>query len=108
MNFIRITLTPNFALLLSSVSRGADRPPNVVLIFADDLGEKKNLATKHPEVVADLKGLLTEHARRIEADTRPAAFVEDARPILTKPGNLPKLRDYLGQPETKAANATPR
>lgn len=65
-----------------------------------DLGETKNLAEKNPEIVAELEELLAAHASRIAADTRPAAFIEDARPILTEPGDLPKLRDYVGRPET--------
>lgn len=69
-----------------------------------DLGEKKNLAKRHPELVKELNGLLTAHAKRIAANTRPAAFIEDAKPILTEPGNLPNLRDYVGKPNTTAAN----
>ncbi len=69
-----------------------------------DLGETKNLAKEHPDLVAELEGLLTNHAERIAADTRPAAFVEDAEPILSDPGDLPKLREYVGKPDTTAAN----
>ncbi|MEM7395694.1 MAG: hypothetical protein AAF492_25465, partial [Verrucomicrobiota bacterium] len=63
-----------------------------------DLGEKKNIARQHPQIVEELRSLLTAHAKRIAADTRPAAFIEDAKPILTEPGDLPKLRDYVGKP----------
>ncbi|MGB0578262.1 MAG: sulfatase family protein [Limisphaerales bacterium] len=69
-----------------------------------DLGEKKNIAKRHPEIVKELNGHLTAHAKRIAADTRPAAFIEDAKPILSQPGKLPKLRDYVGKPNTTAAN----
>ena len=69
-----------------------------------DLGEKKNIAKQHPEIVKELNGHLLAHAKRIAADTRPAAFIQDAKPILKEPGKLPKLRDYVGKPATKAAN----
>jgi len=69
-----------------------------------DIGEKTNLAKQHPDIVKDLDSLLTAHAERIAADTRPAAFVEDAKPIISEPGSLPRLRDYMGKPKTKAAN----
>jgi len=63
-----------------------------------DLGETNNLASQHPELVEELGALLDEHAERIVADTRPAAFVEDARPILSEPGDLPRLRELIGMP----------
>lgn len=63
-----------------------------------DLGETNNLANQHPELVEELGALLDEHAERIAADTRPAAFVEDARPILSEPGDLPRLRELMGIP----------
>ena len=50
--------------------RAADtKRPNIVVIYADDLGEKHDVASKHPEVVKELAGLL----KKIKADgrTRP-------------------------------------
>ncbi len=61
-----------------------------------DLGEKNDLAKRHPELVAELGALLDSHAERIAADQRPAAFADDAKPIISEPGDLPRLRDYLG------------
>ncbi len=69
----------------------------------DDIGEKNNIAAKHPELVAELSKLLAQHAERIAADTRPAAFVENAKPIISEPGDLPRLRDFLGMPNVRAA-----
>ena len=60
-----------------------------------DLGEKTNLAAKRPGILRELKALLGAHATRITEDTRPAAFVDQARPIISKPGNLPRLREYM-------------
>ena len=68
-----------------------------------DLGEQNNLAEQHPDIVTELQQLLTAHAERVASETRPAAFVENAKPILSEPGDLPRLRDYVGKPETKAA-----
>lgn len=70
-----------------------------------DVGERNNLASKYPDIVRELKALLDEHARRIAADTRPAAFVENARPLIIEPGELPRLREYMNMPDVKAGNA---
>jgi arylsulfatase A-like enzyme len=75
--------------------------------LSEDLGERNNVAKEHPELVQELEELLKEHADRVAADTRPAAFVEDAKPILTEVGDLPKLRDYIGKPATTATGALP-
>ena len=66
----------------------------------NDLGETKNIAKRHPDLVEKLEALLNEHSKRIEADTRPAAFIEDAKPILDEAGDLPKLRNYADKPDT--------
>jgi arylsulfatase A-like enzyme len=73
-----------------------------------DVGERKNLAAKHPEVAKELAGLLEAHARKVAAATRPPGMVETARPIISEPGDLPRLRDYIGKPETTAAGAARR
>lgn len=77
-----------------------------------DLGETNNLAAQHPDVVQELEDLLAKHAASIAADVRPAGFVEGAKPIISEPGDLPRLRDYMGVPDTvvgspKAAAAGP-
>ena len=66
-----------------------------------DLSEKTNLAGKHPGILKELKALLDAHAARIASDTRPAAFVEHAKPIISKPGDLPRLREYMAQTKTR-------
>lgn len=81
--------------------RAANRRSELYDLNAD-IGEKNNLAAQHPDLVKELNGLLDAHAKRIAADTRPAAFVEDAKPIISEPGDLPRLRDYLGLPDVKA------
>lgn len=73
-----------------------------------DAGEKNDVAKQHPDLVKELDGLLSAHAEHVAADTRPAAFIEDAKPILTGPGNLPRLRDYIGKPAAKAAGEPPQ
>ena len=68
-----------------------------------DVGEKNNLAAKHPKIAKELKALLAAHADNVASDTRPAGFVEKADFIISKPGDLPRLREYLGMPEVRAA-----
>jgi arylsulfatase A-like enzyme len=70
----------------------------------NDIGEKKNLAKQHPELVKELNKLLAAHADAIAKDTRPAGFVKSgtAKPLISEPGDLPKLRDYMELPETTA------
>ena len=70
----------------------------------EDLGERKNLAKQRPKLVAELQTILKAHAERIAADARPAGFVdkESAKPLISEPGELPKLRDYMGLTETTA------
>ena len=60
-----------------------------------DIGEKNDLADKHPDIVQQLKSMLDAHAEQIIEDTRPSAFVEQATPIISQPGKLPRLRDYM-------------
>ncbi|MEM9346455.1 MAG: sulfatase [Planctomycetota bacterium] len=69
-----------------------------------DPGERQNLATEHPAILTELSSLLALHAARIAGDTRPAGFVKNAKPILTKHGDLPRLRDYMGLPDTKTGS----
>lgn len=70
----------------------------------DDLGEQRNLAQQRPQLVQELRKLLTTHAANVAANVRPAAFVapETAKPLISTPGDLPKLRDYMGLPNTTA------
>lgn len=72
-----------------------------------DLGERSDVSKQHPDLVTELDGLLTEHAVAIKADTRPAGFVEPgtARPLVSKPGDLPRLRDFMGLPDTTASTS---
>ena len=75
--------------------------------LSTDLGEQNNVAKDHPDLVKELENLLTKHADSIAAETRPAAFVDNATPILAEPGDLPRLRDYIGKPGIKAASEAP-
>ncbi len=68
-----------------------------------DLGETNNLAAQHPDIVQELEDLLAKHAARVAADVRPAGFVDDAKPIISEPGELPRLRDYMGLKDTVVA-----
>ena len=74
----------------------------------DDVGEKNNIAAKHPELVKELNELLDAHIERVAADTRPAGFVEDAKPILPLgTPRLPRLRELMGMPNVTVGNPMP-
>jgi hypothetical protein len=74
-----------------------------------DLGEKNNLAAKHPKRVTEMKAALAKHAASFAAHKRPAGFVDQAKPIISKPGDLPRLREYMALlekgPKTKNKSA---
>ena len=52
----------------------------------------------------ELGELLNVHAASIARETRPAAFVKSgtAKPLISEPGNLPKLRELVRLAETTA------
>jgi len=68
-----------------------------------DIGEKTNRLKTHPELAKQLGALLDAHARDLAQDTRPAGFVETAQPIISRSGELPRLRELLKMPGVKAA-----
>jgi len=70
-----------------------------------DIGERNNLAGKHPEMVKELGALLDAHAKEIADHQRPAGYVENAKPLISEPGDLPRLREYMGLPNVVAANS---
>lgn len=65
--------------------------------LSTDLGEKKNLAGTHPEMVKELDRLLKDHASSIAANLRPAGSAENPKPILKEVGDIPTLKQYLGK-----------
>jgi arylsulfatase A-like enzyme/sucrose-6-phosphate hydrolase SacC (GH32 family) len=65
-----------------------------------DLGEQNNLADQHPDRVKAMKAALDAHVENLEANTRPAAFVDNPKPLLSEPGHLPTLAQYVGKPQT--------
>jgi arylsulfatase A len=67
--------------------------------LSKDLGEKKDLAGKHPEIVEELDRLLEQHASSIAANLRPAGFAKHPKPILREVGDLPTLKQYLEKQE---------
>ena len=62
----------------------------------DDLGEKNNISDKHPAMVAELVALLDKHQETVQSAQRPAAFVENPKPLLDSIYGIPALTDYLG------------
>jgi arylsulfatase A-like enzyme len=49
-----------------------------------DLGERNNIAEQHPDRIKSMKAALDEHVAEIEENSRPAAFVEDPKPLLAE------------------------
>ena len=66
-----------------------------------DIGEQHNLAEKFPDRVTELEALLDAHARDLQKRNRPAALVENPKPILTSGDGLPTLVEYLGLADVK-------
>ena len=66
-----------------------------------DLGEKNNLAAKHPERVKAMREVLDKHKQSIKANIRPAGIAKDPKPILTDPSGLPTLYEYRKKPTSK-------
>jgi hypothetical protein len=48
----------------------------------EDIGEKNNIANRHPDIVKHLRDLLETHVNDLEKNSRPAAYVENPKPIL--------------------------
>ncbi len=59
-----------------------------------DLGETRDLAAQYPDKVKALQALLDEHRTQLRQNTRPAAFVDNPKPILTDTTGIPTLADY--------------
>ena len=67
-----------------------------------DPAEVKDLAAKYPDKAREFQNRLKTHAESIEANTREAGFVPEAKFLLNKLENTPRLRHYLGLSDVKA------
>ncbi len=67
--------------------------------LSKDLREKNDLSSKHPQMTRELDRLLKEHASGIAANLRPAGFAKTPKPILKEVGDVPSLKEYLGNNE---------
>ena len=81
--------------------RGASGRPELYDLGAD-VGETNDLSAVHPSLVNELGALLHEHAAEIAANRRPAGVSETAFPLVTEPGDLPKLRELMGVDDFEA------
>ncbi len=70
-----------------------------------DLGERNNIADKHPDRVKAMKALLEAHTDSINNNLRPAAFVENPKPLLTDAKGLPTLVEYINKSEPRRREA---
>ncbi len=68
----------------------------------NDLGETKNLVEARPKLAKELKAILDDHAEELAANTRPPGMLDHSDFLISEPGNLPKLRDYLGMKNFEA------
>ncbi|MCM2372845.1 sulfatase family protein [Aporhodopirellula aestuarii] len=50
----------------------------------EDIGEKKNLAAEHPEIVQQLKKAMEDFEREMNINVRPAGNVENPKPLSLK------------------------
>lgn len=73
-----------------------------------DLGEQNNLADQHPERVKAMKAALDAHVRNLEANTRPAAFVENPKPLLASANGLPTLARLRGSGDPPERTSKPK
>ncbi len=66
-----------------------------------DIGEKQNLADKHPDVVKDLVGELEAWKQTLEREARPNARMEPCGPLVTDAQEklFPRLADWMKQRE---------
>lgn len=64
-----------------------------------DLGEKNDLSVQYPEKVQELQELLKKKNEELNANIRPAAFVENPVPLVTMEEceNLPTLEEYVSK-----------
>jgi len=59
-----------------------------------DLGETKNIADQYPHRVQAMKAALDEHRTKLKQEIRPAAFVENPKPLLPDAAGFPTLAEY--------------
>ena len=59
-----------------------------------DLDERNNLSKRYREKVKPLTEVLDAHVKKIEAELRPAGFVENPKPLLADSKGLPTLVEY--------------
>ncbi|MDH3584115.1 MAG: hypothetical protein OER86_07860, partial [Phycisphaerae bacterium] len=72
-----------------------------------DLGERRNLARRHPELVEELNALLAKHAADIRRVARPPGMVQNPKPIISRPGDLPRLRALMGLADFQVPGSAP-
>jgi arylsulfatase A len=80
------------------VTKQAGRKTRLELYdLANDLGERTDLSRSHPKMVEELDRLRNDHGSSIAANTRPAGFAKNPKPILQHVGDLPTLKEYTGK-----------
>lgn len=58
-----------------------DLKPTVLYNLESDISEKTNVLENHPEIVSTLLNVAKEFEKEISANTRPAAFVQNPKPL---------------------------
>lgn len=81
--------------------------PTQLYDLEEDIGEQKNVIRSHTEVVRKLSGYLSTFAKDIAANRRPAAFVENPKPLsLTVDKTAPEA-PHGSQQNNSAAHTPP-
>lgn len=61
-----------------------------------DLGEETDLSQQNPEKLLELAAILDAHILDLNRNPRPAAFVDNPKPLLTEAESVPTLEEYMG------------
>jgi arylsulfatase A len=91
-NHLRAVRSGNWKLYVGPVKARGKKSPNKIqsLLFdlKADIGEKQNLASKHPKIVARLTGYLSEFEKELgkgddlSGNCRPAGHVSNPKPLV--------------------------
>jgi len=80
-NRLRAVRSGPWKLHLAVKTRNGKVTSPAVYNLAEDIGETKNVAAEHPDVVRQLSGYAGEFEKDLAAHSRPAGWVKNAKPL---------------------------